>query len=153
VSDRPTKHLTRKDLDRLPTASSAARDRVSAVAHAKLSRWMRLLESGTLKLLAQQLAANEELFTVAPGGLARASGLIAVTDRRVLWFRTTGFAAEVLDIPHSEITEVAAYPRHRGNGDWGRVMVRRADDAVTFDLVSPSRAAYEIASCVKRYVG
>jgi hypothetical protein len=134
------------DVESLPENTPEREERVEAVARAKYpGRFTRWLLRGELKLLQRFLADDERLITVADAALKR-PGLLAVSDRRLIFLRDGLTRNEYRDWPFSSISGISSSV-HRG---YGTIVFRLPDDEVVIKPVSPKERATEIALYVQK---
>jgi hypothetical protein len=134
------------DAESLAENTPEREERVAAVARAKYpGRFTRWLLRGELKLLQRFLADEERLITVADAALKR-PGLLAVSDRRLIFLRDGVTGNEYRDWPYSSISGISSsvHPRY------GTIVFRLHDDEVVIRPVSPKERAKEVAVYVQK---
>lgn len=117
---------------------------VDEAARAKLKRLWTIDEE--LFWLSESLGDGETLLTLAEAGRARGSlGLLACTDRRVIFLYKVGGKEDSLEIPYARISSVRSGGPLRAT----RVDIEGEDGRRRFD-VSPAGRAAEFVECIQR---
>ena len=131
-----------------------ASDRLAHVEQAaryKLPNGTRVLVSRELRRLARVLLPDERLSTLAQGRMEDATGLVAVTDRRIVFIgRQLVIEERVLhaqraEFPFSDLKKVVAEQRSLS----GEVVFHVGRARVVIAGISPPERATEIAQIAK----
>ncbi|HET7856836.1 MAG TPA: hypothetical protein VFL41_10305 [Gaiellaceae bacterium] len=121
-------------------------ERVQHLAGTKLDR--RWTVSDELKALPTTLERSEVVLTIAEADRGWRTGLLAVTDQRVLWFYADK-ADRTLSLARGEISSVRSSPGTRGLAS-AKVRLVHDDEELEFTGVEPRERASEIEELLSR---
>lgn len=123
----------------------SAEDQVQEMADQKLGRVTRLQVRRELKLLADRLGDGEALTALASAENGSKDGLIAVTDRRVMFVEKGLVRSHIEEFTFARISSVEATTRMRK----GTLTVHATGNSTEFTDVYPKAAVDEIAGIIR----
>lgn len=124
---------------------AAADEQVQQIADDKLGRVTRLQVRRELKFLAERLAGDESLLALASAESGKKDGLIAVTDRRLMFLEKGMVRTHIEEFPFGRISSVESTTRMRK----GTLTVHSSGNSTEFTDVHPKSAVGEIAGLVR----
>lgn len=96
-------------------------------------------------MLAARLHPEERLFDLAEAFLGLKLGLLAVTDRRILFVWSGLVRSGTRELPLADVT----YADARTDDDSGTLVVGAFGKTWTFDTIEPARYASELAEAIR----
>jgi hypothetical protein len=98
-----------------------------------------------VKLLNEQLHPGERVFRLAKASHGAKTGLLAVTNERVLWYHAAPIGRTLIDQRHERISSVKAHKGVLG----ARLVVNAGGDEWMLQNVYPKEAVDEIAGVIR----
>jgi PH (Pleckstrin Homology) domain-containing protein/putative oligomerization/nucleic acid binding protein len=119
--------------------------RIEELADQKLSRRIRFMVRREIKGLEDKLGEGEEVINLAQGVYEKKNGLLAVTDRRVVFVEEGVFRRRLEDFPYDKISSVQTSTGMRS----GKLTIFGSGNKAVIDQVYPKQRTVEIGDYVR----
>jgi PH (Pleckstrin Homology) domain-containing protein/putative oligomerization/nucleic acid binding protein len=121
--------------------------RIEQLAATKLN--MKLGVRKELKKLTDKLAEDEEVVNLARGQYDNKTGLVVVTDRRILFTEQGMVRSRLEDFPYSRVSSVQT----ESGMMFGKLTIYSSGNKAVIDHIGPKERATEIGDYVRGHIG